>query len=55
MLDLNELRAGWEGIEEFETRLLRAMTIQESLRHLAELQSGRSNYLQAHIHTRAGS
>lgn len=32
------LRDGWDEVEAEETRLLRQMTVQESLRHLAALQ-----------------
>ena len=36
--DLRRLREDWEAVEVAETRLLRAMTVQESLQHLAALQ-----------------
>ena len=38
MPDLTILREGWDLIEQEELRLLRAMTIQESLDHWLQLQ-----------------
>ena len=38
MRELRTLREGWEGIEAEETRLLRAMTVQESIRQWLILQ-----------------
>lgn len=38
MFDLSELRKNWDEADEFEQRLLREMTIQESLQALYELQ-----------------
>jgi len=35
---LNRVREGWDEIEAEETRLLRQMTVQESLRHYLALQ-----------------
>jgi hypothetical protein len=39
MQDLKSLREGWDLMEQEETRLLRRMTAQESLRHWAMLQA----------------
>jgi hypothetical protein len=39
MQDLQPLREGWEFTEQEETRLLRRMTVQESLRWWAMLQA----------------
>jgi len=36
--NLRRARDGWEAVEAVKDRLLRQMTIQESLRHLLELQ-----------------
>jgi len=36
--DLSRVREGWDEIEAEETRLLRQMTVQESMRHYAALQ-----------------
>ncbi len=38
MKDLSRVRDGWDEVEAEETRLLRQMTVQESLRHLLALQ-----------------
>ena len=38
MNNLSQVRDGWDAIEAEETRLLRQMTVQESLRHLLALQ-----------------
>ena len=38
MSDLKILREGWDLIEQEELRLLRAMTVQESLDHWLQLQ-----------------
>lgn len=38
MGDLSRVREGWDEIEAEETRLLRQMTIQESLHHYLALQ-----------------
>lgn len=38
MSDLTILREGWDMIEREELRLLRAMTVQESLEHWVQLQ-----------------
>ena len=38
MRDLSRVCDGWDEIEAEETRLLRQMTVQESLRHLLTLQ-----------------
>ena len=38
MRDLSRVRDGWDEIEADEIRLLRQMTVQESLRHLLTLQ-----------------
>lgn len=38
MADLSILREGWDMIEREELRLLRAMTVQESLEHWVQLQ-----------------
>ncbi len=38
MRDLSVLRVGWEAIEAEETRLLRALTVQESVRQWLSLQ-----------------
>ena len=35
---LGRVRDGWDGVEAEETRLLRQMTVQESLRQLLALQ-----------------
>jgi len=44
--DLSSVREGWEQIEAEETRLLRQMTIQESIRHLIALQRAFESQLQ---------
>ena len=38
MNDLSRARAGWDEVEAEETRLLRQMTVQESVRHYLVLQ-----------------
>jgi hypothetical protein len=38
MSDLSILREGWDSIQKEETRLLRAMTVQESLKQWLQLQ-----------------
>ncbi|MDY7080139.1 MAG: hypothetical protein SXV54_24930 [Chloroflexota bacterium] len=38
MRGLSRVRDGWDEVEVEETRLLRQMTVQESLRHLLTLQ-----------------
>ncbi len=38
MNDLSRARAGWDEVEAEETRLLRQMTVQESVRHYMALQ-----------------
>jgi hypothetical protein len=38
MRDLSAVREGWDAFEKEETRLLRAMTVQESMRQLLMLQ-----------------
>lgn len=43
--DLNRVRDGWQEIEAEETRLLRQMTVQESLRQLLALQRAFEPYL----------
>ena len=47
MLGLTALRQDWEAIEAEETRLLRRMTVQESLRQWLMLQSAFEPQLQA--------
>lgn len=47
MQDLKSLREGWEFAEDEETRLLRRMTIQESLRQWAMLQAAFEPQLRA--------
>jgi len=47
MQDLKSLREGWELAEQEETRLLRRMTVQESLRHWAMLQAAFEPQLRA--------
>ena len=47
MLGLTALRQDWEAIEVEETRLLRRMTVQESLRQWLMLQSAFEPQLQA--------
>ncbi len=44
--DLSRVRDGWQEIEAEETRLLRQMTVQESLRQLLALQRAFEPYLQ---------
>ncbi|MGC8781091.1 MAG: hypothetical protein ACP5UQ_09525 [Anaerolineae bacterium] len=39
MSDLRALREGWEAVDAEETRLLRRLTVQESLRQWAMLQA----------------
>jgi len=50
MQHLKTLRHGWELIEEQETRLLRRMTVQESLRQWAMLQAAFESQLGATRH-----
>jgi hypothetical protein len=47
MQDLKALRRGWESVEQEETRLLREMTAQESLRQWAMLQAAFEPQLRA--------
>jgi|YNPNPStandDraft_1061719.scaffolds.fasta_scaffold106174_1 hypothetical protein len=47
MRHLKTLREGWEGVEQEAIRLLRRMTIQESLRQWAMLQDAFEPQLQA--------
>jgi len=44
--DLSHMRDGWDEVEAEETRLLRQMTVQESLRHYLELQRAFEHQLQ---------
>lgn len=46
MRDLSILREGWEAIEAEETRLLRALTVQESVRQWLSLQRSFETQLQ---------
>ena len=46
MRELNALREGWDAFEREETRLLRAMTVQESVRSWLVLQRALESQLQ---------
>ena len=46
MRELSSLREGWDAFEEEETRLLRAMTVQESMRQWLMLQEAFEPQLQ---------
>lgn len=46
MRELNALREGWDAFEREETRLLRAMTVQESVRSWLVLQRAFESQLQ---------
>lgn len=50
MRDLSRVREGWDEVEETETRLLRQMTTQESLRHYLALQRAFEPQLRATEH-----
>ena len=45
-MNLNRVRDGWDEVEAEETRLLRQMTVQESLRHYLALQQAFEPQLQ---------